>query len=161
MDNEIVLIQQTSHVSGRWALILTLLQYSIAYIGEGGVKMLRKTILSLLIPIFVLVVLSGCNSGSSESSYGAYLIIDGKEYTWQGDIENNEFTVADKIGEVNNKVDKEVMPKDNLSSNFLEVGEEIYTSNEDSKVVIVKREHDGNYDKFTESDYYKEHKSED
>lgn len=121
--------------------------------------MLRKNILSILIPIFFLVVLFGCESGSSESSYSAYLIINGKEYTWQGDIENNEFTVADKIGEVIKKVDKEVMPKDNLSSNFLEVGEEIYSSNEDSKVVIVKREHDGNFDKFTESDYYKEHNS--
>lgn len=122
--------------------------------------MIKKVVLSLVIPIFVLVVLSGCNSESSESSYGAYLIIDGKEYTLQGDIENNEFTVSDKIGEVNKKVDKEVMPKDNLSSNFLEVGEEIYTSKEDSKVVLVKREYDGNYDIFMESDYHKEQNSE-
>lgn len=42
MDNEIVLIQQTSHVSGRLALILTLLQNSIAYIGEGELKCLEK-----------------------------------------------------------------------------------------------------------------------
>ncbi|REJ09037.1 hypothetical protein [Halobacillus trueperi] len=123
--------------------------------------MLRKVILSILIPTFVLVVLSGCNSGSSESSYSGYLIIDEKQYTWQGDIENNNFTVADKIGEVNKKVDKEVVPKDNFSSNILEVGEEIYTSNEDGRVVIVKREHDGNYDKFTEGDYYKEENNED
>lgn len=135
--------------------------YSIVQIVEGVFDMFKKIILSLLIPIFILMVLSGCNSGNTKSSYGAYLIIDGKEYVWQGDIENNEFTVAEKIGEVNKKVNREIMPKDNLSSNFLEVGEEIYTSHENGKVVIVKREHDGNYDKFTESDYFKEHNSED
>lgn len=93
---------------------------------------------------------------SSEGSYGGYLIVNDKEYVWQGDIENEEFTVAEKIGEVDKKVPIEVMPKDNLSSNILEVGEEIFTSNEDSKVIIVKRKFDGEYDKFTEGDYYKE-----
>jgi hypothetical protein len=46
------------------------------------------------------------------------------------------------------------MPKDNFSSNFLEVGTEIFSSNEDNKVIIVKRKN-GKYGKLTESDYYK------
>ncbi|QOY38114.1 hypothetical protein AWH56_011580 [Anaerobacillus isosaccharinicus] len=49
------------------------------------------------------------------------------------------------------------MPKENFSSNFLglNVGEEIHSSNEDSKVIIVKKEN-GDYLKFTEKGYYKD-----
>ncbi|MFL8937294.1 hypothetical protein ACKA06_10890 [Rossellomorea oryzaecorticis] len=49
---------------------------------------------------------------------------------------------------------KEVTAEENLSSNFLEVGEEIYTSNEDPRVMIVKRKN-GDLEKMTVEDYYK------
>ncbi|MDC3418392.1 hypothetical protein [Aquibacillus salsiterrae] len=117
--------------------------------------MIRKVIPSLLFTTFVLVVLYGCN-GSGEGSYAGILMIDGIDYTWQGDIENKEFTIANKIGEVEKTVDKEIIPKTNFSSNMLEVGAEIFTSNEDAGVIIVKREHDGEYDKFIEKGYYKD-----
>lgn len=110
--------------------------------------------------LMIGIIMTGCNAGSTESSYGGYLMIDGKQYTWQGDVENEEFTVAEKIGEVSKKVDVKTMPKTNFASNILEVGEEIYTSNEDSRVIIVKRDYNGEYEKFTEGDYYKEENSE-
>lgn len=106
--------------------------------------------------LLIGILLIGCNGDSTGGSYGGYLIVDDNRYVWQGDIENEEFTVAEKIGEVNKKVAIEVMPKENLSSNLLEVGEEIFTSNEDGKVIIVKRNFDGEFDKFTVEDYFKE-----
>ncbi|WP_422122051.1 hypothetical protein DHX103_09470 [Planococcus sp. X10-3] len=123
-----------------------------------------KNVFLIGLTLLIGVMLIGCNSEisgesadeSSEGSYGGYLIVNGREYVWQGDIENEEFTVAEKIGEVDKKVPIEVMPKENLSSNILEVGEEIFTSNEDSNVIIVKRKFDGEYDKFTEGNYHKE-----
>lgn len=32
------------------------------------------------------------------------MMVNGKEYIWQGDMESNEFTNDDKIGEVKEKV---------------------------------------------------------
>ena len=103
-----------------------------------------------------MIVLGGCSSFSSNGngSYAGVLMVNDKEYYWQGDSKVNEFTLGEKIGEVQKKVEEEVKPKENLSSNFLEVGEEIYSSNEDSKVIIVKREN-GSLEKMTEEDYYK------
>jgi len=109
----------------------------------------------LLTLIFMAgIALVGC-SNSTEHSYAAILLVNGKEYIWQGDMESNEFTIDDKIGEVKKSVDAKVYPTDDFSSNFLKVGEEIYTSNEEAKVIIVKRE-DGSYDKFTEEGYSKD-----
>ena len=104
--------------------------------------------------LLVLIALSGCSSSLSNGSYAGILMANEKEYYWQGDIKDNEFTLGDKIGEVQKKVEKEVKTKENFSSNFLEVGEEIYSSNEDSKVIIVKRKN-GSLEKMTEEDYYK------
>lgn len=81
-------------------------------------------------------------------------MVNGEKYTWQGEIENGEFTVGEKVGEVEKKVEKEVMPKTNFSSNILEVGEKIYIAAESKKVMIIKRE-DGSYYKFTEGSYFK------
>jgi len=119
----------------------------------GGILLIKN--LMLLTLIFMAgIALVGC-SNSTEHSYAAILLVNGKEYIWQGDMESNEFTIDDKIGEVKKSVDAKVYPTDDFSSNFLKVGEEIYTSNEEAKVIIVKRE-DGSYDKFTEEGYSKD-----
>lgn len=109
--------------------------------------MIRKLILlALTVLLGITTVLTGCNS-SSQSSYAGILIVNDQEYLWSGDVVNNEFTAGEKIGAVHKKVDADVLPKGNLSSNILAVGEEIYSSNENSMILIVKRE-DGGYDKF-------------
>ncbi|MBM7661096.1 hypothetical protein JOC85_001868 [Bacillus mesophilus] len=99
------------------------------------------------------ILLAGCSiSSSSEGSYAGILVVNETEYYWQGDI-GNEFTVGDKIGEVQKKVEINDMPQENLSSNFLDLGEEIYMSNEDDRVIIVKRR-TGILEKMTREDYY-------
>ncbi|MBM4760790.1 hypothetical protein [Bacillus sp. B15-48] len=117
--------------------------------------MFKKSLFFGITLLLVLIALGGCSSSSSSNgSYAGILMVNEKEYYWQGDIKDNEFTLGEKIGEVQKKVEKEVKPKDNFSSNFLEVGEEIYSSNEDSKVIIVKREN-RSLEKMTEENYYK------
>jgi len=100
--------------------------------------MIKRILSVVLILISVIIAFIGCDR-SADSSYAGILIVDGKVYIWHGVIENNEYTIGEKLGEVQRKVDAKVLPKSNFSSNLLETGEEIYTSKEDSNVIIVIR----------------------
>ncbi|QOY35120.1 hypothetical protein AWH56_020830 [Anaerobacillus isosaccharinicus] len=116
--------------------------------------MLKKVLTFSNIMLLCMTLLGGCSSSpSKEISYASILIANGTEYYLQGEIKDDEFTLGEKIGEVQKKVAIEVMPKEDFSSNFLEVGEEIYSSNEDSKVIIVKRKN-ATYQELTEKGYY-------
>ncbi|SMF90785.1 hypothetical protein SAMN05661091_5232 [Paenibacillus uliginis N3/975] len=110
--------------------------------------MIRRFVLLALTVMVGIIVLTGCRNSSSEACYAGILIVDDKEYLWEGDLDINEFTMSEKIGEVQHKVVAAEYPRENFSSNIVEVGAEIYSSKEDGTVVIVKRE-DGSYDKFT------------
>ncbi|WP_053367868.1 hypothetical protein [Bacillus sp. FJAT-27245] len=116
--------------------------------------MYRKRIFYAITLLSVLTIFGGCNSSSSNGSYAGILMVNKKEYYWHGDIKDNEFTLGEKIGDVQKRAGEDLIPKENLTSNFLEVGEEVYSSNEDSKVIIVKRKN-GSLEKMTEEDYYK------
>lgn len=109
--------------------------------------MIRKMILLALTVLLGVTLLTGCGNSSSEACYAGILIVNDQEYLWSGDEENNKFTAGEKLGEVQKKVEPDVLPKESFSSNILAVGEEIYSSNEDNTILIVKRE-DGEYSKF-------------
>ncbi|WP_096156620.1 hypothetical protein [Bacillus sp. FJAT-45066] len=113
-----------------------------------------------IVTIFIaFIILSGCSNFDSERnssyvvSYAGILVVDGKDYIWQGEVLNDEFTADVKIGEVKNKVKKEVKPKQNFESNYLDVGDKIYASKEDKDVLIVKLS-DGTVVYMTVSGYY-------
>lgn len=114
--------------------------------------MFRKLLLSAFSVFLVSLALLGCSS-SSIGSYQGILSLNGEKYILRGEIKDNEFTLGNKIGEVQKKVQPEVNPAGHLSSNYLEEGEEIYVSNEDSKVLIVKRE-SGKLEIMVEEGYY-------
>lgn len=76
-------------------------------------------------------------------------MLNGKQYTYQGVVEEDEYTLGGKIGEVHRKVNIKTMPNENFSSNYLERGEKIYFAKEDKEVILVKREY-GSIDIFTE-----------
>lgn len=86
----------------------------------------------------VLMLLAGCSSSSANESYAGILVIDGEQYILQGDVKDGEFTLGEKIGEVEKKEKIDVIPKDDYSSNYLEEGEEVYFSNENPDILIVK-----------------------
>lgn len=108
-----------------------------------------------VILVSILIISAGCTEGTSSGSYAGILIVDDKEYYLHGDIKGRNFTPDEKIGEVQGKVKREVMPKSHLSSNYLSLGEKIFTSHEDEKVLIAERE-DESLELFAESGYFEE-----
>ena len=115
-------------------------------LGKGGAFMMKKMSLFALTAALFLTILGGCSD--RVLSYAGVLIVNDQIYVWQGDLTDNEYTPGAKLGEVQEKVDVSVFPRDNFSSNILETGEEIFAVDGEDTIVIVKRE-DGGYDKFT------------
>ncbi|WP_129691983.1 hypothetical protein [Gottfriedia acidiceleris] len=89
-------------------------------------------------------------STSADASIGL-LIVKGAKYRFEGILHNKEFILKDQIGVVQEVVKNNTIPKVNFSSNMLNVGDKIYLTNEDPKVIIVKQE-DGTILKFIETE---------
>ncbi|PGS53442.1 hypothetical protein [Bacillus sp. AFS041924] len=89
-------------------------------------------------------------STSADDSIGL-LIVNGIEYRFDGVIKNKEYTFNNQIGIVHEVVKDRTILKDNFSSNMLSVGDKIYTTNEDTKVIIVEQEN-GTIFKFSKTD---------
>lgn len=105
--------------------------------------------------IAAILLLGACSeqtfSNSEETgSYAGILIVEGEEYLWEGELEGNEYSESTRLGAVTQSTAPEVMPSADLSSNFLAEGAEIYRSNEDSDVLLAKRQ-DGSWDVFRKS----------
>jgi hypothetical protein len=96
---------------------------------------MRKTFIYIL--ILLIGLMAGC-SNSSEGAYAAILFIDGKKYYGQKIVNKDQYTIQDEIGKVKFKVDKDTVPKQNFSSNSLEVGTPIYRVKEDKNILLVK-----------------------
>lgn len=88
--------------------------------------------------LFVLIlIVTGCNT--SNESYQGLLVYQGDTFVLQGDDLNNEYTIDKRIGTIERKVKPSVMPQENLWSNYLEKGTELFRSKEDRSVILVKR----------------------
>ncbi|MEH7350236.1 hypothetical protein [Gottfriedia acidiceleris] len=87
---------------------------------------------------------------SADASIGL-LVVNGVQYRFEGILHNKEFELKDQIGVVKEVVQDHTIPKVNFSSNMLKVGDKIYLTNEDPKVMIVKQE-DGTILKFLETE---------
>ncbi len=96
----------------------------------------------------ILALMSGCSPGTQEITYPAIVKFNGEEYYAHGAVENNEFTVKEKIGEVRKRVDVDKELKEEWSSNSFDVGTEIYSSNEKENVFLFK-DYDGVYRTLT------------
>ncbi|MEE6449453.1 hypothetical protein RAH41_02655 [Gottfriedia acidiceleris] len=89
-------------------------------------------------------------STSADASVGL-LIVNGVDYRFEGVLHNKELVLKDQIGVVQEVVNNNTIPKANFSSNMLKVGDKIFITNEDSKVIIVKQE-DGTILKFLKTE---------
>ncbi|WP_088011657.1 hypothetical protein [Gottfriedia acidiceleris] len=131
-----------------------------------GNNRIRKTFVSVGILLFLtfsiyifspiknaqkkeLGIKSEYKSTSADDSTGL-LIVNGVRYRFEGIINNKEFTLNQQIGVIQEVVKDNTIPKVNFSSNMLKVGDKIYLTNEDSKVIIVRQE-DGTILKFIET----------
>ncbi|OES45363.1 hypothetical protein [Domibacillus iocasae] len=99
---------------------------------------MSKMIASVLGALFFI---AGC-SHSSEEAYAAIVFIDGKDYIGQNLLTDNKFTVKEKVGEVKQRLDKDIRPEEEWSSNAFEEESEIYSVNEKDNVFLIKVEED-------------------
>lgn len=109
---------------------------------------MQKKILYLILLLMVSFAVSGCSETSSAPSYQGVLKLHDQHYIYQGEVEDGEYTLGGKIGEVHRKVSVQTMPEDNFSSNYIERGENIYFAEEDKGMILVKRKN-GSIDIFT------------
>lgn len=68
----------------------------------------------------------------------AMLIANGNRFTEVRESAGSEFTIGEKVGEVQEKVASDVVPSSDYSSNALEVGTEIYSILEDPDIFLAK-----------------------
>nr|WP_251047620.1 hypothetical protein [Planococcus sp. ISL-110] len=93
-----------------------------------------------------MVILSGCSSEAQDAndvsieevSYVALLNIEGDNYYSYDLAEKGEYTIVEELGEVQKKIKGGVMPKENLTSNYLLEGTKIFTVKEDPEVFLAK-----------------------
>ena len=105
-------------------------------------------IVGVLLVFLYLFIVTGCASQQHATKQNenveihsdgpALLVIDGREYIDFGHLEVNEFTIDQLLGTVQEKVPLGITPTTNLSSNFFEVGTEIYSVKEVEHVFLVK-----------------------
>lgn len=106
------------------------------------------------------VVLTGCSmnygenndrNNSGEACYAAILNINGEEYHSVGDKNNGDYTIREEIGKVAKRVPPEVLPKENLASNYLDEGTLIFSVEEDSGIFLAETDEEGVYEIFYKS----------
>ncbi|MEH7886593.1 hypothetical protein V7654_20010 [Bacillus sp. JJ1609] len=99
-----------------------------------------------LIVIFLLLLLTACQQNSSGESYAAMLKLYDKLYYFNAKVAEGDVELGEKIGEISKRVPPDVIPEKNFQSNYLNEGEEIYSSVE-KDIVFVKR-NGGRIEKF-------------
>jgi hypothetical protein len=107
---------------------------------------------------FVLILITACSTVnkdnnlnseiSSEGSYKAILFVNDVEYQSVGETAKELGLVpGELIGTVKEKIDIEIRPTDELTSNYLKEGTEIYSVDGNIEIVLSKKEN-GEYEVF-------------
>ncbi|MCP3763684.1 hypothetical protein NLX67_15010 [Domibacillus sp. A3M-37] len=92
---------------------------------------------------FSILFVAGCaNANTSDGAYAAIVRIDGENYVAQDLVANDEFTVKEQVGEVQQVTDN--MPEDDWSANAFEKGNKIYSVNEKDNIFLIE-ENEGQY----------------
>lgn len=104
--------------------------------------------ISIFMILLLMGLLTACSS-SSDGSIASVVFVEGKEYYGQKIVNKDQYTIHNKIGEVKYKIDKDKMPKEEFSSNTLEVGTPIYNVKENKNILLVKHS-DEEYQVFSD-----------
>ncbi|SET74641.1 hypothetical protein SAMN05421676_107164 [Salinibacillus kushneri] len=107
----------------------------------------------LVLVSLIFIIFTGCsndlqenndnnssNSGGDSGSYAALLKVNGVQYTSLGNVNKDKYTINEKIGKVDKKVPVDVLPFKDFMSNYLEEGTPIFSIEENTDVVLAKRE---------------------
>lgn len=108
---------------------------------------MRKSWIVLLI-CCILPIITGCTEYDQmtvqseiiqvHADSPSILIANGNRFTEVRETTGSEFTIGEKVGEVQEYVGQDVVPSNNLSSNALAAGTEIYSINEDPDIYLAK-----------------------
>lgn len=96
---------------------------------------MKKLLINLNLSLLAFLLIA-CSNNSEESNAAIYL--NGKELIGQKIVDSNEYTLLNKIGEIQEKIDADDKPTQELTSNALEVGTEIYTVKEGEQIYVAK-----------------------
>ncbi|ANU13028.1 hypothetical protein B481_3398 [Planococcus halocryophilus Or1] len=96
--------------------------------------------------LLCLTIVSGCSSNAQDASdvsteevsYVAFLNIDGNNYFSYDLAEKGEYTIAEEFGEVQKKIEGDVIPNENLTSNYLLEGTKIFSVKENPEIFLAK-----------------------
>jgi len=105
----------------------------------------------IIVIMLVLAIVSGCSDNTS-NSHSAIIVINGEEYYGQKTVNQHEFKIKEKIGEVKKVIDKEKVPKEDFSSNAIEKGTKIYSVEEKGDIFLIKK-NDNKYQIFSKTAY--------
>ena len=97
---------------------------------------MKKILINLNLSLLAFLLIA-CSNNSEESN-AAILYLNGKELIGQKIVDSNEYTLLNKIGEIQEKIDADDKPTQELTSNALEVGTEIYTVKEGEQIYVAK-----------------------
>ncbi len=112
----------------------------------------------IALAIIIMLIITGCSTTtnndnnsvsetSSEGSYEAILFVNGVELQSVGETAKELGLVPGEIiGKVTEKVDIEIVPTSELTSNYLNEGTKIYTVQGNTDMVLAKK--DGEFEVF-------------
>lgn len=117
-----------------------------------------------LVMVFsIFIILTGCstesqediteqiNAGEEEASYAAILRVNEAEYYSIGNENQGKYTLEEEIGEIKKRVPAEVLPRENLVSNYLDEGTLIFSVKENSNILLAEKKDKGGWEIFEKS----------
>lgn len=106
----------------------------------------------------MFIVLTGCTiepqkndgtqTGGEEASYAAILRLNEAEYYSVGNENHGEYTIQKELGKVKERLPAEVLPREQLVSNYLDEGTRIFSVKEDRNVLLAKKDDDEYWEIF-------------
>ncbi|TKC18472.1 hypothetical protein [Robertmurraya kyonggiensis] len=108
-------------------------------------------ILNFILLLILTSIVTSCTQNEStndydilsETQYQALLFVNGKEMQSTGSTTQElGITPLELIGTIKDKIPIQLIPKENLTSNYLEAGTEIYSVKGNEEIVLAKKENE-------------------
>ncbi|WIM38632.1 hypothetical protein PO903_18560 [Paenibacillus sp. PK4536] len=104
-----------------------------------------KIFFSLSVLILYTALLVGCNSEADKGSYEAIIKYNDQEYIGQQAVKTEQYPDVQQLGTIVEKVSEDKKPTENLSSNAVDKGVEVFQAPDGT---LLAKTADGNYQIF-------------
>lgn len=106
---------------------------------------MMKIFFSLSVIILYTVLLVGCNNEAGKGSHEAIIKYNDQEYIGQQAVNTEQYPDVQQLGTIVKKVSEDKKPTENLSSNALDKGIEVFQAPDGN---LLAKTADGNYQIF-------------